>query len=236
MKRTAPLMDVFPVLSRPYGQSRRECQVIACSACPQEEVHFFNNRGRLSFEAASAHFGRHGWVVDRRGRHLCHACQTRVGRKPPEAPVAKTATPVATPPVAPLQKENVMPPIPAPAVKLPRPAPTPAVKEAKKLARIALDENYDPKTCAYRPGWSDERIAREFGVSREWVAERREDELGPLAPPDTLVSDLQAQIGLLSMAAKDVRASLDRAGFDFERILVGFEAMKLRLAAAKEKS
>ena len=54
---------------------------------------------------------------------------------------------------------------------------------------------------AYKPGWSDERIAKETGLSVEFVAKRRLEDYGPIIV-DTAIPDLCVSIDKMLVAAE----------------------------------
>lgn len=70
------------------------------------------------------------------------------------------------------------------------PAPTPAAGRALRLVFMALEDYYDDKAKAYKPGHSDASIAKETGVAESKVKQIREESFGPLAVPVDLTNIL----------------------------------------------
>lgn len=58
-----------------------------------------------------------------------------------------------------------------------------AAKRAKRMVFMALEDYYDDGKRAYKPGWSDERIAKELGLSEATVANIRDENYGPAGEP-----------------------------------------------------
>lgn len=73
-----------------------------------------------------------------------------------------------------------------------KPEPSDAARKAKRLIYQALEDYYDDTKKAYRPGWSDVKIARELDVSPEFVRTIREESFGPISAPPEL-ADLMAE-------------------------------------------
>lgn len=75
------------------------------------------------------------------------------------------------------------------------PEPSDAAKKVKRLIYQALEEYYDDSKKAYRPGHSDERIAKEVGAAVEFVKSIRETDFGPQAAPTEVQAMLEKIIG-----------------------------------------
>lgn len=61
-----------------------------------------------------------------------------------------------------------------------------AAKRAHRLVMMALEDYYDEKAKAYKPGWSDAKIATDTGASAAHVKQTRESYFGPLGEPPEL--------------------------------------------------
>ncbi len=67
-----------------------------------------------------------------------------------------------------------------------------------KVVRLLM-ENFGSEVGAYAAGWSDAKIAEATGAKVDFVAATREQEFGPLKPPDELV---EMKAALAKLAAK----------------------------------
>lgn len=142
-------------------------------------------------------FQRAGWEVGAtESGDVCPACQTKWQRKN-----AMKTTGSTTP----------LPPPPPPAQITTAGTPTPGASARITDVYMALEDAYDRSARDYRPGWTDERIARELGVSVELVAKRRAADFGPVKV-DTFADDLDDAVkGLGSEIASMRRFSDDLA-------------------------
>lgn len=105
----------------------------------------------------------------------------------------------------------------AAAVDVPPPAATAARTEDARKARLDVDmllvDNFRPAEGRYRDGWDDERVAREAGMSVDFVARRREADHGPLkadVPRDALAARL-AEFSAREMETRGRVAVAERA-------------------------
>lgn len=95
---------------------------------------------------------------------------------------------------------------------------TPTTVSAMRKVFAALEDNFDAEKGEYRHGYSDERIAKETGISVDGVKKYRIDGFGKLRPPselDTLkreVEELQEMFlkfeGEMKEKLKDSRARI----------------------------
>lgn len=90
-------------------------------------------------------------------------------------------------------------------------------RTARRLATMMIDEKFDIERGIYRDGYSDSRVATETGVAESWVAQRREEEFGPLKTPPEFA---------------EVFEKLDA----FQRSLDEFNAEMVRENAARSKN
>lgn len=109
---------------------------------------------RMPPEGIKRHFIQTGWLL--RNRVTCPDCTTN----------KKEKKPMATPP----QKNTEI-------------APSFDAKAARRDAHDLIAISFDIQSGQYRDDYSDDRIAKETGLSVEWVKQRREDEFGPLKEP-----------------------------------------------------
>lgn len=147
------------------GPSQRGHQIVCSSCRATDEVINAGRNKVIPGPLVAKRFEAAGWVVGRRdGDDLCPLCAARPRVKAKEVlPMIKT-----TPRAAATEASGVV---------LPR-------SEDARKARLDVDlmlvDNFDPSKGRYRDGWDDDRIAREAGMSVEFVMKRREAEHGPL--------------------------------------------------------
>lgn len=178
------MKDDFPVVNRKIsdGAAPKPCQVIVCSDCGFEDRLMLNGpRGSAAHVATS--FARRGWLVNDAGKHLCPQCVARrnLERKERKAMAQGVKT----------QQE--------PAVV----ARSPKAIEAIGELYVTLVDVYDPVAKNYKAGWSDERVAKETGFAVEFVAKRREADLGPVVI-DTTVEDFAAELDGIAGVMADI--------------------------------
>ncbi len=83
---------------------------------------------------------------------------------------------------------------------------TPTTVSAMRKVFAALEDNFDAEKGEYLHGYSDERIAKETGISVDGVKKYRIDGFGKLRPPSEL-DTLKRWIG----EAKWMKATMRRA-------------------------
>lgn len=182
--------ELFPLTHRATPGGHRAAQVIACHRCPVEKVVMAHN-GRFPEHTLVARFEKCGWGVSRDGAHLCPDCRTkeiaarRAGRTP--SPEEKTMA------------------------AAPAPSASPSASGAIVELYMLLDDKYQRARKAYVAGYSDERIAKELGLSVTVVAERREKDFGPVVVDTTLADLCKAGIALSDGLTKVRVAAVDLA-------------------------
>lgn len=197
------MADLFPPVSRPRGDDgkRQTAHVIRCSRCPAEDA-VTAHMTRYTTEHLTGTFQQRGWRVSQSGRHVCPACIAAEG----SARRAKHS------------KETS-------AMSAPSAIPSPAASNAIAEAYLMLQDGYDHAAKTYKPGWSDEKIAKESGLSLAEVKKRREADFGPLVV-DTTAEDLRHEWdGLRS----DIKALRTGAG-QLALLLKGMDEREARLA------
>lgn len=75
---------------------------------------------------------------------------------------------------------------------------------------LLLEEHFDEQAKPYEAGWSDERIAKEIGMSEDFIAGVRENCYGPLEDP---------RIAELRELLTTARQQLDREVSEIEQML-----------------
>lgn len=170
MKREHYDRDARPVRVLRDGNAR--VASVICDTCLCVASWRIGN-GLPAVDVLHNHFRRKGWEIDRTAR--CEACQA-MRRKPKMSRVSQ-------PSVAPEVRSGSLVAAAAAAgaaVALP----SPAMRKAKVLVYMALDEYYDAEARRYRAGKSDKIIADECDVAEDVVAKLREADFGPLREPD----------------------------------------------------
>lgn len=209
----------FPVINRTPSPDAppRPAHVIACGNCPAEDVISAHN-GRIPAHTVAAKFRQRGWQVNQKGDHRCPACVQSLASQRR----AKTGA---------SSKEPLMPePKTAPAA-----VPSRDASSALVDLYMLLQDAYLRDEKAYKAGWSDERIAKECGLSVKVVAVRREQDFGPLVVDTTRedlareVQDLQAELLRLADAVQAVSEAAQR--LDARFLKIKFLASKLAAPA-----
>lgn len=77
------------------------------------------------------------------------------------------------------------------------PAPSLDARAARREAHDLIAITFDIAAGQYRDEYSDQRIAKETGVSLDWVKQRREEEFGPLKEPQEF-RELRDQIAAMN--------------------------------------
>lgn len=127
-------------------------------------------------------FKTKGWVLGR--RMACPACRSHPERKEPE-----------TMPEA--QREPAQP--------------SDAARTQRRMIYIALEAGYDEVARHYKPGHSDEAIAKEVGCPANAVRIVREEFFGPAQPPEPPeIAQLRADFAGALETARAYRAEADR--------------------------
>lgn len=207
---TAALADIGPFTWADAPHGRRD-YIIHCGRCGAHETLAAQNYGMST--AASVlpkKFNQRGWRVgSKASKHICPACQQKT-----------TDTKPASPNKAPVMSQtrehtsSTRIPAPPPAAPLPLSAELKAKAEPPRAASVderriindKLGDVYADK--GYTAGWSDERVAKDLGVPRAWVAQVREMLFGPDINEDDAKALAEAQAILNRMT--QLRAEMDR--------------------------
>lgn len=191
--------ETFPVVNRQIGDDRRwrPVQVIACSRCGAEETKSAAHGVRVDEHTLATAFRSKGWrVEDRRDRHLCPAC---AAKQQDEARARRA------------EKEAAL------AEQKPDRSPAAAVKLGELY--MMLSDAYEPARKLYKQGWSDDRIAKETGLAIEFVRSRREQDFGPLAPPDMTEDEITSLVDGAAKTLGQIKQDIERShAFTMDRI------------------
>ena len=156
------------------------------------------------------HMLNHGWTC---GSNPVCPDHSRKGRKP-----AAAVTPEPQPPV----QEEAPAMATAPDLK---PQPTDAAKRATRMIYQALEDYYDEHSKDYRPGNSDDTIAKETGASVEFVRKIHEEYFGPIGIPPELQT-------LIDHAAS-LRSEMTQAFASYQTRLDSFQTRIATLCRAQ---
>ena len=184
------MIDQFPVIKRKRAEEGRSIagHEIKCAACGIED--FMTAEAiRLPANKVAERFVRKGWFVGDAGNHACPACMSMQpkGAKSRRTALAET---LAVPKSMTKDTSDMKTPTPEPAPAAIR---SPAAATGLGLLYMAFADNFDVTKGRYRGDWSDEKVAKETGLSLEFVRQRRESDLGPLnVAPD--MDRLRAQL------------------------------------------
>ena len=88
---------------------------------------------------------------------------------------------------------------------------TPTTVTAMRKVFAALEDNFDTEKGVYLHGYSDERIAKETGISVDGVKKYRVDGFGKLKPPtelDAIRREVEELENLFLKLETDLRAGL----------------------------
>ena len=161
-----------PHLFPAKGQRPTRSHPIVCFQCDAIEA-ISANKGDLASDFLVKKWQQKGWEINSSGKHFCPSCIA--GR------LTKSTVPASNVMTVPARSQIAM-------AKLPE-------------MYLMLGEAYVPATKSYKPAWSDERIAKETGLSVEFVAKRRESDFGPLVVDTT--SDELREAKLLQRKAAE---------------------------------
>lgn len=215
--------ETFPTVNRQIGDDRRwrAVQMIRCSSCGSEDHVGSGQSSRLPEEVIATRFRAKGWRVEqRKDRHLCPSCVA----KDQEQARARRA-----------EKEAAL------AEQKPDRSPAAAVKLGELY--MMLSDAYEPARKVYKPGWSDDRIAKETGLAIEFVRARREQDFGPLAPPDMTEDEIASLVDGAAKTLGQIKQDAERShAFTMERItmieasLIALGERAARLMARKKSA
>lgn len=232
----------------------RRTYVIACSNCDATAEKVNQNFGPSSArEMLPKKFGEMGWRVhSHKRRHLCPNCFTppslktlEPSKESPEAMANPSPLPVSHLRVPTSLTETVDPAPAAPALARVAPvvptapaAPVETPIELKTVAETPREPSMLEKRIiteklgefygndCYTAGWSDERLAKDLGVPRAWVAQVRDFSFGP---------DIDETASAAETAADKALKYAEKAHADLSELVERVTGdMRERLAVATE--
>lgn len=197
--------EIFPVI-RDQAQMIQRIECFACGATGKNSLSGHSKAGN---DQLASHFRRHGWDVDlRHMRHRCPECVVKEMERQRKEKEAKK-----------MEKLSVVT--------------SPNSALAKKIMSDLLFEHYDLTAQDYKSGWDDARIAKESGLSEQFVSTRRASDYGPVSPPKKAImreaAGMAEKIRQMSKGFLDVATVLERDS----QVLLG-EATRLEAILAEE--
>lgn len=227
------MRDEFPVVNRAPGKrlSPRPVQEIACSRCPATAA-ISAMPSRQPAHTVALKFSQRGWRVVGLGKHVCPACVAAEAARRASPPAQREnlqseSTPMAKPAAASLPG-----PLSTPANENAGPHPTPEASVSITDLYMKLDDAYDRAKRNYKPGYDDERVARELGVSVVLVKSRREQDFGPLVK-DTTREDLAAALVGVSMELGGAKSALAELSHTLGEATERLDFLEKRLCEAQ---
>jgi hypothetical protein len=216
----------FAWVSRPDESGRHVGQLqIMCGLC--HATYHFNRRGKLE---AKEYFTKKGWEVGKSAVHdVCPDCvaarkvvKMTDHKKPPMTAVGALLA----------EKEAAG----APVEKLMGPS------ERRLLSRF-IEDHWDdhPDIKAYRTGWNDVRIGKEYNVPLDWVKKVRAEDFGEHGEDPGVANFLAEQVKIrteqvdLSDMMKELMSSVVKQNESFGKINEEHNKMLRTIAAVQQK-
>lgn len=151
-----------PVDGRPIWENLIVC--LDCGAKASSRIKAMKVSGNRAFAAVES-FKKLGWTKINVGTGICPACSNKAKlRVVPKEPIEETMS----------TDKNT-------SANVTQPRSMSALQALPDMY-LMLGEYYDREAKNYRGDWSDAKIAEKLKLSPEFVANRREQDFGPLAP------------------------------------------------------
>lgn len=186
---------------------------LSCSRCPEVESLGQTNLGEArAGNVVPQGFARRGWTVGKTPeRDLCPAC-TRAARTtlvPVQSPITPSngVVPVSQPSPTPLRAVPAAEPRP-PVVAKAEP-PREMTRDERRIINAKIDEVYVDEAHGYSLGWNDDRVSKDLGVPRAWVAKMREENFGP--DHNVEVTKAQREATELTVKMAELNATIEGA-------------------------
>lgn len=180
-----------------------------CEDCGTERVWTTRTVHEPGIAVTRAH--KAGWETGK--RLVCPECQQKRRKPKEEVKVVETVN-------APMVAEAT---------------PSDAAKKAKRLVYMALEDYYDDGKKAYKPGWTDDRIAKEVGCAEAFVARIREDDFGPVGVPPELEA-FRKEVEAAAAVEEEARVRAEIAAKLAGDAKEGVRALEARLNAMAVKN
>lgn len=194
LEKDANRYGIFKMGHRPGGSNGRSRVIpsweIACSSCG---LRFKKAWGSgISPDGMVKDLKRAGWRVSLGSKPLCATC-AHARPSPFAIPMVASARVLA----AVLEDPDAIAPDANAILKYVEEAnmTDPSPRVLRPIFAL-LDEHFDEPSHRYREGWSDEKIAKEVGTTRDLVVKMRRESYGELAD-DPRIAALREEIELL---------------------------------------
>lgn len=173
------------------GRTHKAAQ-IRCSECG--EVAYHRKRGN---QDSKVWFERHGWLVGNTEAHdRCGQCIAFKQRKV-------------------VKMEDHRKPKDGPALVAKHEPLKQMTREDARIVWRSIEEHWNEAASAYKPGWSDEKIAADLAVPQVWVETVRERDYGG-SGDDPGLQMLIDQAGLLQAEMRALDGMMEQAGKTLE--------------------
>lgn len=156
--------------------------IIVTATCPCGATETMNSERPLPPDQFAKKFKAKGWTLGKRS--ACPSCRSHPKK---EGQIEMASTPTT-------ERQ-----------------PSDAARVQRRMIYIALETGYDEAARRYRPGTTDETIAKEVGCAANAVKIVREEFFGPAAPPEPPeITALRTDILAAAKMAQDHRSEADR--------------------------
>ena len=98
---------------------------------------------------------------------------------------------------------------------------------------MALGDYYDADKKAYKPGWSDDKIASQLKLAPEFVRDRREKDFGPLAKASPL-AEIERALAMIDADKLTENLPLNQFLPKIGKMNLAIEGLRAAIIKAKE--
>ena len=234
------MFAAFETCTIPVGDDHRPHRGIRakCAHCLFEEVIAVNSvqsHGRgfddeVVERMVTQKFEKHGWKIGKTApHHRCPKCFIAIksaAKRKGEAHMSSKIVSMITPPLPLSQELNASTAISSQTVDVPR-GERAMSRDERRLIIAKMQDIYLNETVGYAGDWSDEKVAKDMGVPRIWVAQIRDETFGP---------DINEDLYKALHGAKELANELQAATHGAEpvirmlqELMVKAEAMEMKL-------
>jgi len=200
---------LWPRVYHPVNGAPGWGNVITCRKCEAQEVSPCRSQA-VSMRGSDdvvKQFSRKGWKKIEVGRGNCPACSQPKNRSH-KMQVAANITSIA-------------------------PARSALALKALPELYMALGDYYDADKKAYKPGWSDDKIASQLKLAPEFVRDRREKDFGPLAKASPL-AEIERALALIDADKLTENLPLNQILPKIGKMNLAIEGLRAAIIKAKE--
>ena len=205
-RRAGAVFDLAQLVidGRPHRAMRIYCY--RCGkpgTCVQNTLAFGSGAEKKEERMVARKFTTMGWLVDvGRGKHFCPECQASPQIKP------------VTQGKVEMKEEKEMGTTVVPLARA-------MSRDDRRIIFEKLNEIYIDEKQGYAPPWTDDKVAKDLGTPRVWVAQVRDEMFGPVASN----SEIEEAIA----SANAIKCEMVKAKEQFEKLTHASEAMMKRL-------